>query len=115
MRISDWSSDVCSSDLPQQPGLQRRRHVADLVEEQGAAVVLLETAHVPLGRAGERAGLLAETFAFQQLGTDRRGVARVARPARSDWRSLGYRGVISSWAWWAVVILQKNSRYTMFD
>src|SRR3546814_1658885 len=28
---------------PQQPGLQRRRHVADLVEEQGAAVGLLET------------------------------------------------------------------------
>ena len=29
---------------PQQPGLQRQRHVADLVEEQGAAIGLLEAA-----------------------------------------------------------------------
>src|SRR3546814_12965559 len=29
MRISDWSSDVCSSDLPARAGHFSRRHVAD--------------------------------------------------------------------------------------
>ena len=63
----------------QQPRLQRQRHVADLVEEQGAAVGLLEAAEVAPLRAGERAGLVAEQLAFQQFGRDRRGVERDER------------------------------------
>src|SRR3546814_10753953 len=51
---------------PQQPGLQRQRHVADFVEEQRAAVGLLEAADMAFGCAGERAGLVAEQLAFQQ-------------------------------------------------
>ena len=58
----------------QQSRLQRQRHVADLVEEQGATVGLLEAAEVAPLRAGERAGLVAEQLAFEQLGRDRRGV-----------------------------------------
>ena len=56
----------------QQPRLQRRRHVADLVEEQRAAVGLFEAADVALAGAGERAGLVAEQFAFQQLRRESR-------------------------------------------
>ena len=44
----------------QQPGLQLRRHVADLVEEQGAALGLLEAAAPLLLGAGKRAALVAE-------------------------------------------------------
>ena len=68
---------------PQQAGLQRRRHVADLVEEQGAAVGLLEAADVAPRRAGESAGLVAEQFALQQFGRDRGGVQGHERRARA--------------------------------
>src|SRR3546814_6652049 len=93
MRISDWSSDVCSSDLvavrrgddayvgadrrapadggvlallqhAQQAGLRLQRHVADLVEKQGAAGGLLEAAGGAHRGAGEGALLVAE----QQIG-----------------------------------------------
>ena len=68
---------------PQQPGLQRRGHVADLVEEQGAAVGLFEAPELALGRAGEGTGLVAEQFGFQQLGGDRGGVQRHERARRA--------------------------------
>src|SRR3546814_18702599 len=41
MRISDWSSDVCSSDLPRQsalrPGARTRRMVSDTIRRGGGA------------------------------------------------------------------------------
>src|SRR3546814_5804565 len=36
MRISDWSSDVCSSDLHRPDGVRGTRTDADLVEVEGA-------------------------------------------------------------------------------
>ena len=47
----------------QQPRLQVERHVADLVEEQRAAVGLLEAAAAHRLRAGEGAALVAEQLA----------------------------------------------------
>src|SRR3546814_17846012 len=35
MRISDWSSDVCSSDLPAVPGLSLLPTAGDLLEQSG--------------------------------------------------------------------------------
>jgi uncharacterized protein YoaH (UPF0181 family) len=58
----------------QQPRLQVERHVADLVEEQRAAVGLLEAAAARGLRAGEGAALVAEELAFEQVLRDRRGV-----------------------------------------
>ena len=52
---------------PQDLGLGRRRHVADLVEEQRAAVALLELADPPAVGAGEGALLVAEQLALQQV------------------------------------------------
>src|SRR3546814_8782279 len=93
MRISDWSSDVCSSDLvgldrlraadghelarlehAQQPRLRVHGHVADLVEEQRAALRLLETTGRPLLRTGEGAALVPEQLGFDELARDRRHV-----------------------------------------
>ena len=54
----------------QQARLQRGRHVADLVEEQRAAIGLLEAADVALAGAGERAGLVAEQFAIPAARTE---------------------------------------------
>ncbi|MNQ84229.1 hypothetical protein D3C85_993500 [compost metagenome] len=58
---------------PQQAGLQRHRHVADLVEEQGAGMGGFDQAGLAtLARAGEGAFLVTEEFALQQrLGKGR--------------------------------------------
>ena len=55
----------------QQAGLRLERHVADLVEEQRAALGLLEAALRALLRAGEGALLVAEQLALDQLAGDR--------------------------------------------
>ena len=60
-------------------GLRGRGHVADLVEEERAAVGLLELADaLPVG-AGERALLVAEQFALEQRLGDRGAVDRQER------------------------------------
>ena len=50
----------------QQLDLRRRRHLADLVEKQRAAIGELEAALAAIGRAGERALLVAEDLALEQ-------------------------------------------------
>src|SRR4249919_2494918 len=67
----------------QQARLQRRGHVADFVEEQGAAIGLFEAAHVALLGTGEGARLVAEQLAFEQLGGNRGGVERDERAMRA--------------------------------
>jgi len=51
----------------QQPHLQVGRHVADLVQEQRAAVGLLEAAAARRLGAGERPALVAEELRLQQI------------------------------------------------
>ena len=51
----------------QQLGLQRRRHLADFVQQQRALVAQLELAGLGLVGAGERARLIAEQLALQQF------------------------------------------------
>ena len=63
----------------QQPRLQRRRHVADLVEEEGAAVGLLEPPAAELGCPGKCALLVTEELGLEQVGRKRRGVERNER------------------------------------
>ena len=64
----------------QQLGLDRRRHLADLVEEQHAAVGLLDASRLGGDRAGERAALVAEQLRLEQLVGQRRAVDRDERP-----------------------------------
>ncbi|MNO76393.1 hypothetical protein D3C76_674650 [compost metagenome] len=64
----------------QQAGLQAERHVSDLVEEQGAAVGLLQQpAHTLAGSPGEGAGDIAEQLALDQAFRNRRTVQRHER------------------------------------
>ena len=51
---------------PKQLHLKRRRQVADLVEEQGTAVRLLQPSDSRLDRASERAALVPEQLALEQ-------------------------------------------------
>ena len=67
----------------QQLGLHGQRHVADLVEEERAAARALELAAPLLGRAGERAGLVAEQLALDELAR--------ARPRSSSSRADPWR------------------------
>ncbi|QJE81303.1 Uncharacterized protein PA52Ts1_6347 [Pseudomonas aeruginosa] len=61
-------------DEAQQLGLQGQREVADLVEEQGAAVSLADPAQGAFGGTGEGAATVPEQFAFHQFGGQRRAV-----------------------------------------
>ena len=70
---------------PQQLDLHLQRHVADFVQEQRAAFGKLEAAHAGGQRAGEGAFLMAEQFAFQEVGGNRAAIhrhERVPGPAR---------------------------------
>ncbi len=51
-------------------GLEFQRQLADFVEEDGAAVGKREPAFTPGHGAGERAPLVAEEFAFNEVGRD---------------------------------------------
>ncbi len=60
---------------PQQTGLQGQGHVADFIEEQRAAVGLLQlAAHAFLARAGEAAAAITEQLALDQAFRDGRAV-----------------------------------------
>ena len=63
-----------------QPGLGLHRHVADFVEEQRAALGLLESAGAPRLGAGEGALLVAEELGFDQVARNCRHVDRDERP-----------------------------------
>ncbi len=64
----------------QQLHLQTHRHVADLIEQQRAAVGRLEQAAVLANRAGEGALHVAEQFAFQQVLGHGAAIDRDERP-----------------------------------
>src|SRR6188474_3448830 len=71
----------------QELGLELGLELADLVEEERAAVGQLEPAALALGRAGERALLVAEQLALEQLLAQRGAVDRHERPRLA--RALG--------------------------
>ena len=78
----------------QEPGLRVDRHVADLVEEQRAALRLLEPPHAARGSPGERALLMAEQLALDQLARDRGHVdcdERAASALAEIVQSAGYQ------------------------
>ena len=66
--------DLALLQHPQHLGLGAQAHVADLVEEDRALVGQLELADLLLGRPGERALLVAEQLALDQLLGDRGAV-----------------------------------------
>src|SRR5690606_28839692 len=67
----------------EQLGLQLGAQLADLVEEERAAVGELEPAALALGRTRERALLVAEQLALEQLLAQRRAVDRHERLRRA--------------------------------
>ena len=64
---SPTRSEAAFVQRAQHLGLRLQAHVADFVEEQRAAVGLLELAFLVGGRAGKRALAMAEQFALDQV------------------------------------------------
>ncbi len=74
VRSSPTRSKLALLQHAQQLALQFQRDLADLVEEQRAAVGELEAADAVAHRAGEGAPDMAEEFALEQLARNRRAV-----------------------------------------
>ena len=68
---------------PQQPGLQVKRHVADFVEKQGAAIGLLKAAAAHGLCTGKGAALMAKQLGLQQILGYSRGVDGHKGPVRA--------------------------------
>ena len=64
----------------QQPGLSLKRHVADLVQKQCAAIGLLKLPCVARHGSGEGALFVPEQLAFDQFGRNRGSIDRYERP-----------------------------------
>ena len=82
-RVAADPVELAIGQHAQQAGLGVGRHVADLVEKQGAAVGLLEAAAALVGRTGESAFLVAEQLGFHQVLGNRRHVQRDERRSRT--------------------------------
>src|SRR3546814_17630863 len=102
MRISDWSSDVCSSDLPDReqphpiapdPPDDLFRHVTPRsvrvlpgTEQQFGAIDVADAAHHRL---------------IHQQDADRGGLAQYGSDERSDERRDGQEGDSTGRSWWS--------------
>ena len=76
--------------------LHRRAGGADFVEEDRAAVGLQELAHLVAGRAGERAGDVAEQLAFEQV---------LGQGAAGDFDERPFARLLRRWIARAIMIL----------
>ena len=76
----------------QQLDLRALGNLADLVEEERAAVGLLEAPLAPRDRAGERAALVAEELALEQPLGERRAVQADERLVRARRRGVDRLG-----------------------
>src|SRR3546814_19802476 len=95
MRISDWSSDVCSSDLDPAQHLEAGQHVEAAVEptpvRNGVDVAADQDGALRL--PGQRRPLVSRLV---DLDLDRESGQLVAHPStKSDARSVGNEGVSS--------------------
>lgn len=93
LRLSPDRHHLALLQHPQQSGLQGKRHIADLVQQQGAAVGLQQlAAHALLARAGKTAAAVPEKLTLDQAFRDRRAVdgdERLAAPLTGLMHSLG--------------------------
>src|SRR3546814_13624682 len=112
MRISDWSSDVCSSDLFRQVALSRRRVVLEQEAEVRRAAefkhfdaLCARLIRVACARRYEHAVALAQDLPADQQFAGHHviqaiGVVAVARQERSEERRVGKEGVSTCRSRW---------------
>src|SRR3546814_12657105 len=105
MRISDWSSDVCSSDLQQRDGQVEEQEAEDQrTYVEPAQTVLHRWTLIPSSRSELRIALL---HALEQDDRDDQhqqqedGDGRGERPVRSEERRVGKEGVSTCRSRWS--------------
>ena len=86
LRAAD-AHELALLEHAQQLHLRRRRNLADLVEKERPRVGQLEAPEPPLGRAGERALLVAEQLALEQRLRQRADVHGDERLVRARTRA----------------------------
>src|SRR3546814_12206893 len=99
MRISDWSSDVCSSDLPRVGGAERRRRegVVEIFVDDGA----LDERHTVMQQSGDDAARV-EPAVFRRVMLEPAQVQRVAFVGeRSEERRVGKECVSTCRSRWS--------------
>ncbi len=74
--VSADPRELAALEDAEELALDLKRHVADLVEEEGAAVALLEAADALRHRPGEGALLVAEELALEEVARNRGAVDR---------------------------------------
>src|SRR3546814_8624873 len=86
MRISDWSSDVCSSDLPNTISVGARRAIGSVIET-GFGGWMMTVFGTPLSAGAKRVLLLGSgelgkevVIELQRYGVETIAVDRYARP-----------------------------------
>src|SRR3546814_17458980 len=97
MRISDWSSDVCSSDLTQPAFSRRIRALEDWV---GATLVNRDTHRIALTEAGQAFRVLAEEI-MRRLTLGRDHVREIGGTLRSAERRGGKECVSTCRSRWS--------------
>src|SRR3546814_12211244 len=93
MRMSDWSSDVCSSDLVDVPDPRRCVGEAQVVQQVGSADQIQDAAPVSLGRGADQ-----DLAVPGRIGVPWRD-QRMA--ARSEERRVGKEGVSTCRSRWS--------------
>src|SRR3546814_6553165 len=84
MRISDWSSDVCSSDLP--AGLRKEVSFADVQSDPAATILVRPTIRHDTRRQGElrcNAQLIEQVAGANEFSL-REKRSRILQPPRSE-------------------------------
>src|SRR3546814_14061263 len=110
MRISDWSSDVCSSDLPRHP--RRTKPVLSRISHQHAEAPRCIS---PSSRNHREPGLLKIS---QSQGRDIRGVnpqylIEIILHRRSEERRVGKECASTCRSRWAASYTQKTNNYNV--
>ena len=85
------AEDLAVFEHAQQLGLEVERHIADLVEKEGAAVGVLETPLAQAVGAGERSGLVTEELIIEQVFVQGRAIHGHERLALA--RAVGVNGL----------------------
>src|SRR3546814_7174524 len=110
MRISDWSSDVCSSDLRAAQPLQPRQH-AEGRQQPGAELALFQMAGLRVARGDQRRGEVeGEPVAALELlaeAASELGMAVEPRQLRSEEQTSELQSLMS--ISYAVLCLKKNN------
>src|SRR3546814_2007511 len=87
VRISDWSSDVCSSDLQRERGRQHGKPA--------------DEAHVPLVRGQSGHGDGADSLGTTAIGAGRAAGGAASMASRSEERRVGKEGVSTCRSRWS--------------